>query len=245
MRLGVKWTCHIIVTVVLSLKIYLTRTVGLKSFTIILKIQGGLIMAGNREFFNRRLHSLLGVIPIGLFLVQHLVVNHFATGGPESFNKAADFMGNLPFRIVLETVVIYLPILFHAIYGLYIAFTANNNAGKYGYFRNWMFLLQRVSGVITLIFIAWHVWQTRVAAAFGSEVNFDMMADILSSPFMFVFYVIGVISTIFHFANGLWSFLVSWGITVSPRSQVISTYFTIGVFVVLSIVAIRTLLAFA
>jgi succinate dehydrogenase / fumarate reductase, cytochrome b subunit len=211
---------------------------------IILKIQGGLIMAGNREFLNRRLHSLLGVIPIGLFLMQHLVVNHFATGGPESFNKASDFMGNLPFKIVLETVIIYLPILFHAIYGLYIAFTAKNNAGKYSYFRNWMFLLQRVSGVITLIFITWHVWQTRVAAAFGAHVNYDMMADILSSPFMLVFYLIGVISTIFHFANGLWSFLVSWGITVSPRSQVISTYFTIGVFVVLTIVGVRAILAF-
>jgi succinate dehydrogenase / fumarate reductase cytochrome b subunit len=119
-----------------------------------------------------------------------------------------------------------------------------NNAGKYGYFRNWMFLLQRVSGVITLIFITWHVWQTRVAAAFGAHVNYDMMADILSSPFMFGFYLIGVISTIFHFANGLWSFFVSWGITVSPRSQVISTYFTIGVFIILSFVGISALLAF-
>lgn len=201
-------------------------------------------MAGNREFMYRRLHSLLGVIPIGIFLMQHLVVNHFATKGPESFNSAADFMGNLPFRIVLETVIIYLPILFHAIYGLYIAFTAKNNTSKFGYFRNWMFMLQRISGVITLIFITWHVWQTRVAAAFGSHVNFDMMNEILSSPFMFGFYLIGVISTIFHFANGLWSFLVSWGITVSPRSQVISTYFTIGVFLVLSIIGIRTLLAF-
>ncbi len=48
-------------------------------------------MAGNKEFVNRRLHSLLGVIPVGLFLVQHLVVNHFATRGAEAFNKAARF----------------------------------------------------------------------------------------------------------------------------------------------------------
>ncbi|GLB58425.1 succinate dehydrogenase cytochrome b558 subunit [Cytobacillus sp. NCCP-133] len=201
-------------------------------------------MAGNREFFNRRLHSLLGVIPVGLFLVQHLVVNHFATGGEESFNNAAHFMESLPFRIFLETFVIYLPLLFHAIYGLYIAFTAKNNTSRYGFFRNWMFMLQRVSGVITLVFVAWHVWETRVAAAFGSEVNFQMMENILSNPFMFWFYIIGVISAIFHFANGLWSFLVSWGITVSPRSQVISTYVTIGIFIVLSIVGVRALTAF-
>jgi succinate dehydrogenase / fumarate reductase cytochrome b subunit len=201
-------------------------------------------MAGNREFVYRRLHSLLGVIPIGIFVMQHLIVNHYATEGVDSFNKAANFMGNLPFRYVLETVIIYLPILFHAIYGLYIAFTAKNNASQYGFFRNWMFLLQRVSGVITLIFITWHVWETRVAAAFGNEVNFQMMEDILSSPFMFAFYVVGIISAIFHFANGLWSFLVSWGITVSPRSQVISTYVTIVIFLTLSYVGVTTLLAF-
>jgi succinate dehydrogenase / fumarate reductase, cytochrome b subunit len=210
----------------------------------IFKTKGGKSMAGNREFFNRRLHSLLGVIPIGIFLVQHLVVNHFATGGPESFQKAADFMGNLPFRIVLETVIIYLPLLFHAIYGLYIAFTAKNNVTRFGYLRNWMFLVQRITGIITLVFITWHVWETRVAAAFGAEVNFQMMNDILSSPIAMVFYLVGVLSAIFHFANGLWSFLVSWGITQSPRSQVISTYITTGVFLVLSIVAIRTLFAF-
>jgi succinate dehydrogenase / fumarate reductase, cytochrome b subunit len=201
-------------------------------------------MAGNQEFFYRRLHSLLGVIPVGLFLVQHLVVNHFATGGPESFNNAAHFMERLPFRIVLETFVIFLPLLFHAIYGLYIAFTAKNNTSRYGFFRNWMFMIQRVSGVITLVFVVWHVWETRIAAAFGSEVNFQMMESILSSPFMFWFYVIGVVSTIFHFSNGLWSFFVSWGITVTPRSQLISTYVTLGIFVALSIVGIRALTAF-
>jgi succinate dehydrogenase / fumarate reductase, cytochrome b subunit len=201
-------------------------------------------MAGNREFFYRRLHSLLGVIPVGLFLMQHLVVNHFATGGAESFNKAAHFMESLPFRYVLETFIIFLPLLFHAIYGLYIAFTAKNNTNNYGFFRNWMFMLQRVSGVITLVFVTWHVWETRIAAAFGAEVNYDMMANILSNPFMLWFYIIGVISTTFHFANGLWSFFVSWGITVTPRSQLISTYITLGVFIALSIVGVRTLIAF-
>ena len=64
---------------------------------------------------------------------------------------------------------------------------------------------------------------------------------------MFIFYIIGIISTVFHFANGLWSFFVSWGITVSPVHNIISTYFTIGVFVGIDysvFVAIRTFLAF-
>lgn len=201
-------------------------------------------MAGNREYLNRRLHSLLGVIPVGVFLIQHLVVNNFATRGEEAFNNAAHFMESLPFRIVLETFIIFLPLLYHAIYGIYIAFTAKNNVSKYGYFRNWMFMLQRISGVITLVFVSWHVWETRIAAAFGADVNFDMMASIFSNPFMIVFYIVGVVSTIFHFANGLWSFAVSWGITVTPRSQLISTYVTIALFLALSYVGVSTIFAF-
>ncbi|MGZ4161133.1 MAG: succinate dehydrogenase cytochrome b558 subunit, partial [Neobacillus sp.] len=174
----------------------------------------------------------------------HLTVNHFATEGVESFNKAANFMESLPFVRVLEWILIFLPLLFHAIYGLYIAFTAKNNASRYGFFRNWMFLLQRVTGVITLIFLAWHVWETRIAMAFGTALNFQMMQNILSSPFMFGFYLVGILSAIFHFSNGLWSFMVSWGITVTPRSQVISTYVTIVIFVLLSIIGIQALVAF-
>jgi succinate dehydrogenase / fumarate reductase cytochrome b subunit len=201
-------------------------------------------LEATKEFYYRRLHSLLGVIPIGIFLIQHLVVNHFATRSPEAFNTAAHFMEKLPFRYLLEIFVIFLPIIFHAVYGLYIAFTAKNNANRYGFFRNWMFVLQRVTGVITLIFITWHVWETRIQAMRGAEVNYDMMANILSSPVSLAFYLIGVISTIFHFANGLWSFSVSWGLTVTPRSQRIATYVTIGVFFALTIVGVRAILAF-
>ncbi|NSL51552.1 succinate dehydrogenase cytochrome b558 subunit [Calidifontibacillus erzurumensis] len=201
-------------------------------------------MAKDREFLNRRLHSLLGIIPVGLFLVEHLLVNHFATRGASAFNAAANFMANLPFVHFLEVFLIFLPLLYHAVYGLYIAFTAKNNVSRFGYFRNWMFLLQRVTGIITLIFVVWHVWQTRIAAAFGAEVNFDMMTNILDNPAMLVFYIVGVLSAVFHFSNGLWSFFVSWGLTITPRSQQVSTYVTMGIFVLISIVAMRALFAF-
>ncbi|EEL63145.1 Succinate dehydrogenase cytochrome b558 subunit [Bacillus cereus AH1271] len=186
----------------------------------------------------------MGVIPVGVFLTQHLIVNNFATRGAEAFNKAAGFMELLPFRYALEIFIIFLPILYHAIYGLYIAFTAKNNAVSYGYFRNWMFVFQRISGIVTLIFISWHVWETRIQAMLGKEVNYDMMADILNNPAMFAFYLVGVVSTIFHFANGLWTFCISWGITVSPRSQRISTYVTLAIFLGLSYVGVSALLAF-
>src|SRR5690625_18245 len=122
-------------------------------------------MGEQREYYMRRLHSLLGVVPISIFVVQHLMINHFIVYGKDKFNAAANFMQSLPFTIVLETFIIYLPILFHAILGVYIVFVTRSNVKSYGYFRNWMFYLQRITGIITLIFIAWHVWQTRLQVA--------------------------------------------------------------------------------
>lgn len=201
-------------------------------------------MSRESDFYLRRLHSLLGIIPVGLFVAQHLVINHFATRGPEAFNAASDFMGNLPFVLFLEWFIIYIPLMFHGFYGVYIAFTATNNVKRYGTFRNWMFMLQRITGVFLVVFIAWHIYQTRVQKALGADVDYDMMADILSNPFMLAFYIAGVLAATFHLANGVWSFLVSWGITQSPRSQTIVTYISMAIFLILSVIGVQALLAF-
>ncbi|MFC7393715.1 succinate dehydrogenase cytochrome b558 subunit [Scopulibacillus cellulosilyticus] len=197
-----------------------------------------------RDFVSRRLHSFLGLVPIGLFLVVHLTVNYFATRGPESFNKAAGFMESLPYLLFLEIVFIYLPIIFHAIYGVYIAFQAKTNVNRYGFFRNWMFFLQRWSGIFLVIFLAWHIWETRIAMALGTTLNYDMMANILANKGMLVFYIIGILAAVFHFSNGLWSFCVHWGLIVSPRAQRITTYATVVVFILLAYVGIRAVFAF-
>ncbi|NGQ94409.1 succinate dehydrogenase [Brevibacillus sp. SYP-B805] len=202
-------------------------------------------MAKSHHFFNRKLHSLLGLFPVGLYLLVHLVTNYQATRGEAAFNQAVAFLESLPFLIVLEFVLIYLPLLFHAILGIYIAFQAKHNVSSFGYFRNHMFLWQRLTGIITLIFISWHVWETRIQYALGAkELNYQMMVDILSNPAMVVFYTIGILSAVFHFSNGIWSFLVHWGITVGPRSQRAATYLTMGIFVVVSFIGLRAMAAF-
>lgn len=204
-------------------------------------------MAESKSFVSRRLHSLLGVIPVGAFLLEHLLVNYFATRGPEAYQEKVEWIQELPFLYLLEIVFIYIPILYHGIYGLYIAFQAKNNIATYGTFRNYMFMLQRVTGVFTLLFIGWHVWQTRIQVALGNVDTAELgrlMSDILTNPVWLGFYLLGVIAAVFHFSNGMWSFLVSWGITVGPRAQRISTYVWIIVFVLVSYVGVRTILAF-
>ncbi len=70
------------------------------------------------------------------------------------------------------------------------------------------------------------------------------MNEILSNNLTFALYVIGVIAAVFHFSNGMWSFLVSWGITVGPRAQAVSTWVWAVVFVVVSYIGVRALFAF-
>ncbi|OCS93075.1 succinate dehydrogenase cytochrome b558 subunit [Caryophanon latum] len=203
-------------------------------------------MSKNREFLWRRLHSLLGVIPVGLFLVFHLSLNFTATGGSEAYNNATGMMELIPhwLLLVMEWVIIYIPLMFHAFYGVYIAFTATHNTKRFGTFRNWMFRIQRMTGIFLVVFVAWHIWQTRIQKALGDEVNFDMMADIVANPAMLAFYIVGILSATFHLSNGLWSFLVSWGITQSPKSQKIVTYISMAFFVVISVVGVMAILAF-
>jgi succinate dehydrogenase / fumarate reductase cytochrome b subunit len=203
-------------------------------------------MTGN-SFYSRKLHSLLGVIPIGFFLVEHFITNYESTKGNAAFIEQVHWLHSIPFIFFLELFGIWLPILYHGVYGLYIAFQSRNNVQRYGYHRNFMFTLQRVSGVATLIFIIWHTWQTRIALALGNVVVDDLgqlMHDILSNPVYFILYLIGVVAATFHFSNGMWSFLVSWGVTVGPRAQKVSSYFWTVAFFLISAIAVMGMFGF-
>lgn len=202
-------------------------------------------MTKDRSFVNRRLHSLLGVIPLGFFLLVHLTTNFAATKGAEAFAKAVAFNQSLPFLLFMEIFLIWIPITFHAVYGVYIAFQSKNNPIRYSYYHNILFTIQRITGLFTFVFVVWHVWETRVQAALGAEVNFDMMANILDTPWMLVFYIVGLLSATYHFSNGLWTFLITWGITIGPRAQRASAMVCIVIFILLSAIGIAALIAFS
>jgi succinate dehydrogenase / fumarate reductase, cytochrome b subunit len=200
----------------------------------------------NKQHFYRKLHSLAGIIPVGVFMTVHLFINYTATWGTDSYNKAAGFMVNLPFKYFLEAFVIFLPLLFHAIYGVYIAYQSKNNMSRYRYIRNWKFYLQRLTGLLAFVFIIWHVWETKVQVEFGGvEANYNLMAGIVDNAISLTLYIIGILSCVYHFVNGIWTFLITWGITVSPQSQKVTQTISFGLFIVLSYIGIRAILAFA
>src|SRR5438270_6618749 len=94
-------------------------------------IPGGVppLRAGEgHSFLLRRLHSLSGIVPVGAFLVEHILFsNATAINGPEAYANQVKFLGSLPLVLFLEAFGIWLPILFHAVYGFYIWYRGDGN----------------------------------------------------------------------------------------------------------------------
>lgn len=201
-----------------------------------------------KGFYSRKLHSLLGVIPLGFFLLEHMLTNFSAVeGGSEGFKESVAFLNSLPMVLALEMFGIWLPLLYHGVYGMYIAFQAKPNNNRFRNERNLRYLLQRISGVLVFAFVIWHIYETRVQVALGNVTHEELggvMHGIVTNPVYFILYLIGVISAAFHFANGLWSFLVSWGITVGPRAQRVSSHICMGLFVIVAVLFTWSLFAF-
>jgi succinate dehydrogenase / fumarate reductase, cytochrome b subunit len=188
------------------------------------------------SFIIRRLHSLSGFIPVGGYMVIHLAVNASVLNSPASFQSNVanihKFGSLLP---VLEWTLIFIPILFHAVVGMVIVAGALPNTHQYPYEANRRYTLQRVTGVIAFIFIALHVfhmhgwfhnsiWVRYVVEPWGGAqfrpYNATSTAGLALQPVVWlVIYLVGMLSCVFHLANGLWTMGITWGVWTSPPAQ--------------------------
>jgi succinate dehydrogenase / fumarate reductase cytochrome b subunit len=231
-------------------------------------------------FLLRRLHSLSGVAPIGIFLFPHLTTNSSIVwgdklnspdvsadaladaggflphAGVETFQHEVEFIHNLPALILIEIGVLFLPILFHAVLGVWFASSGKLNVDRYGYQNNWRYTLQRLSGYVGVLFIFMHITSLRFKWTYGGLMPaFDPSAASSSTAihmqegslglFMPVFYLVCVLLLIFHFANGLWTAAITWGLTVSASAQKRWGYVCAAIGIALSGAGVTAILGFA
>jgi succinate dehydrogenase cytochrome b subunit len=202
--------------------------------------------ARDLHFWLRRLHSLSGIVPVGGFLAFHLYENYAATKGADAYNEMTHKLQTVPFAVALEIFVIAVPLFFHGVYGLFLTSTAKPNALSNRYTRNWMYFLQRATGVFVFAFLLFHYWTTRLVQLHDHE-SLDLFRQVqaaVGNPWIYAFYVVGILSAVFHLSNGLWSFAIVWGITVSPAAQRRMAFVSTLVFVVLSVIGVRSISAF-
>ena len=174
------------------------------------------------SFVLRRLHSLTGIIPVGAFLIEHFISNAFATRGPAAYTKQVELLSSFPFVVGLELFGIWLPILYHALYGFYIWYRGESNVGEYSWAGNWMYTAQRWTGAVAFFYMVWHTWHLRFtgihllshpAAAFGK------VQGEFQNPWAVAFYALGILCASWHFAYGLWLFAAKWGITPGDHAR--------------------------
>ncbi|OHB71992.1 MAG: hypothetical protein A2W23_03280 [Planctomycetes bacterium RBG_16_43_13] len=188
----------------------------------------------------KKFHSLSGIVPIGAFLLEHLWTNAHVLGGAKSYDAAVQNIQDLPLLIFLEVFFIWLPILYHGCYGLYVVFLGSSNLLRYPYQKNWLYWAQRVTGIIAFAFIIYHFWTMRV----DKVTTFAGVTKELAEAGNIAIYFVGLASVIFHFANGLWNFLIKWGVTTGPQAQRVSGYVFTLFGILLFVVSIVSLFAF-
>lgn len=207
----------------------------------------------SRSFVMRKLHQLTGIVPLGVFFLFHMFTNSKAMSGAKVFNEDVQSIGNIPYLLFIEIFGIFLPLLFHSVYGIFISAETRPNALNYGYGRNWFYIFQRVTGIFLFFFLIFHILNFRFGAIPGLNTtavagNADLAFKIVSSEFqigwIFVLYLLGVTATAWHLAYGFFLFAVDWGILIGEKAQKMALYACVGLAFFLSAVGINAMVAF-
>ena len=209
----------------------------------------------SRTFLLRKLHQITGIVPLGTFFLVHLFTNSKSISGAKVFNDAVEDIHHIPYLIFVEIFGIFLPLIFHSVYGIFISAEARQNVGNYGYGRNWFYVFQRITGIFLFFFILFHILNLRFGAIPGLESYGNPVAGnatkafaIVSAEFkntgILIFYILGVLATAWHLAYGLWLFAVDWGIIIGEKAQKMALYACIGLAAFLGAVGINAAVAF-
>jgi succinate dehydrogenase / fumarate reductase, cytochrome b subunit len=172
----------------------------------------------------RRLHALAGVIPLGVFVVVHLLVNATALGGVSRFDR---FMGGLasnPLEPFVTVLVVGLPLTYHAFYGLARVRRAPSDAEASGYKRPRLDLLMRTTSIVLFVFILAHTYEMRFSrspSSLHTKLTMDLSSTKWGVPLVAFGYLAGIAAACFHLAYGCFAVLESRG-RASRRAAIAS-----------------------
>ena len=208
-------------------------------------------IGGRYHFLLRRLHSLTGIV-FGGYLVVHLLINATIAQGGTVYQMQVDKIHSLPFLPVIEWTFIYLPIIYHTVYGVWITLTGQPNVGNYPYRKNWAYVGQRISAVVIVFFMLFHVLSLKYGL-FGINLSFEPHRALGTVGrhmdggwwLVGIVYPIGILASCYHLANGFWTAAITWGLTISAGAQRRWGLACAGLFVVTFIAGMVALIASA
>lgn len=207
----------------------------------------------SNTFLLRKLHQLTGIVPLGLFYFVHLYTNSTALNGPKVFNDHVGGIHEMPYLLFVEILGIFVPLMFHSIYGIIISGESRMNAGAYPFARNWFYIFQRVTGGYLFFFLLFHILNFRFGLVPGLNMtpvagNADQAYAIVSGEFrmswVLVVYILGLLATAWHLAYGFFLFAVDWGLVIGEKAQRMALYASLGLAAFLGVAGINAAFGF-
>ncbi|WP_146593837.1 succinate dehydrogenase cytochrome b558 subunit [Novipirellula galeiformis] len=209
------------------------------------------------EFAIRRFHSLIGIVPLGLYMVIHLTTNASLLNSTETFQRAVYMIHSAGKALpIIEWGGIFAPLLFHGILGIWIAKNAKLNTSQYRFTSNRRYAWQRWTGIIALVYLFMHIWHMHGWFHFGPYLDVirplqmasfrpynaaSTLAESMNQWGGFVwpaFYLVGILACVYHLANGLWTAGITWGLWISPAAQARASKVSVVFGAVLTVIAL-------
>ena len=196
----------------------------------------------DQSYLLRKLHSLSGIVPIGAFLAEHFWSNSAALVSAAKYDETSQTLQTIPYRLAVEWLFIFLPLLYHGGYGIWIWLRGKSNVSQYPWVRNWVYTMQRWTGIIAFAYIAWHLYTERWLTHGTS--TYATVASDLANPWYLTFFLIGIFASSFHLGVGIWNFACKWGLAATASAQRAAGQFGVLVGVAFSVVGVLIVLSF-
>jgi succinate dehydrogenase / fumarate reductase cytochrome b subunit len=176
--------------------------------------------ARRANFIAERLGSALAILPLGVWTLIHLWNNLAAFQGAPAWQTAVTEYPH-PFAEAIALAIVLVPLVWHVIWGITRIGQTRPNYPRYGFFVNLKFMLQRLSAVGVLLFLGAHLWLAFLKPRL-LEGQVEPFSDIshemhFHRPTLLV-YILGVLGIAYHFANGLHTAMMGWGVATTKRA---------------------------
>ena len=170
----------------------------------------------------RKCFELAGVVPLGVFLLVHVMTYSGVLFGSESFGLSDP---RAPVTLALELLLVWAPLAFHAAYGLKLSLSPAGAAEAEEGRRATVWL--RVTGACSLAFVIAHGVWLRLPLSSGERAPEDvaqMLAARLSGtfqglPLSAAFHLLGLGAACLHLFIALPRFFKKWGVMASVSGR--------------------------
>jgi succinate dehydrogenase / fumarate reductase, cytochrome b subunit len=194
------------------------------------------------SYLLRKLHSFTGILPVGAFLAEHFWSTSAVLVSPEKYDSVSYDLQTIPFRPLVEWGAIFLPLLFHSLYGIYNWIRGKSNVSSYPWVGNWLYSTQRYTGLIAFVYIGWHLYTQRWLT--HGKSTYVEVQHFFQNPWFLAFTLIGILASSFHLGIGIWNFLCKWGLAATENAQRLAGRLGIAVALVFSLVGVLILISF-